>query len=186
MKKLFIMFLFWFTTNARIEIITHRECDFVLTKLFDFCNVDNYYLPIIHYRDPRDTVMIQALDKKKSQESMFFLDEIIMNTIFNINATYERFIPYDNQKKFIIKFEDIYKNGNLNIENIKKIGQIMKIDFDTRILETFDYCIDYQCPFVQKTIGRWKTFFTKEHKQLFKKVAGQLLINMGYEKDFNW
>ena len=35
-------------------------------------------------------------------------------------------------------------------------------------------------------IGGWKTFFTEEHKKEFKKVAGQILIDLGYEQDFNW
>jgi sulfotransferase 6B1 len=34
--------------------------------------------------------------------------------------------------------------------------------------------------------GEWKKQFTPEHKQLFKEVAGDLLIRLGYEKDSNW
>lgn len=34
--------------------------------------------------------------------------------------------------------------------------------------------------------GGWKKHFTSDQKKLFKKVAGQLLIDLGYEKDFNW
>ena len=35
-------------------------------------------------------------------------------------------------------------------------------------------------------IGAWKTEFTENHKKLFKEIAGQLLIDLGYEKDYNW
>lgn len=35
-------------------------------------------------------------------------------------------------------------------------------------------------------IGTWKEYFTEEHKQAFKNTAGQLLIDLGYEKDMNW
>jgi len=35
-------------------------------------------------------------------------------------------------------------------------------------------------------IGSWKSCFTEEHKRLFKEVAGQLLIDLGYEADMNW
>ncbi len=35
-------------------------------------------------------------------------------------------------------------------------------------------------------IGSWKQHFNEDHKQMFKKVAGQLLIDLGYEKDFDW
>ena len=34
--------------------------------------------------------------------------------------------------------------------------------------------------------GEWKKYFKEEHKSLFKEVAGDLLIRLGYEKDNNW
>ena len=34
--------------------------------------------------------------------------------------------------------------------------------------------------------GEWKKHFTGEHKKLFKDVAGDLLVKLGYEKDNNW
>ncbi len=34
--------------------------------------------------------------------------------------------------------------------------------------------------------GEWKKHFTDEHKAIFKEVAGDLLVKLGYEKDNNW
>jgi hypothetical protein len=34
--------------------------------------------------------------------------------------------------------------------------------------------------------GDWKNHFTEQHKQAFKETAGQLLIDLEYEKDNNW
>ena len=34
--------------------------------------------------------------------------------------------------------------------------------------------------------GDWQNHFNNRHKNLFKKHAGQLLIDLGYEKDNNW
>ena len=34
--------------------------------------------------------------------------------------------------------------------------------------------------------GEWKQHFTKKHKELFKEVAGDLLIQLGYEADLDW
>jgi hypothetical protein len=34
--------------------------------------------------------------------------------------------------------------------------------------------------------GGWKDHFTEEHKKLFKDVAGDLLVKLGYEKNNNW
>ena len=35
-------------------------------------------------------------------------------------------------------------------------------------------------------VGDWQRHFTEEHKALFKEMAGDLLIRLGYEKDDNW
>ena len=35
-------------------------------------------------------------------------------------------------------------------------------------------------------IGGWKEVFTPAHKAQFKQVAGQLLVDLGYEKDLDW
>lgn len=34
--------------------------------------------------------------------------------------------------------------------------------------------------------GEWAKYFSAEHKALFKKIGGQSLIRLGYEKDMNW
>lgn len=34
--------------------------------------------------------------------------------------------------------------------------------------------------------GGWKDHFTEEHKQLFKEVAGDLLVRLGYEQGYDW
>jgi hypothetical protein len=35
-------------------------------------------------------------------------------------------------------------------------------------------------------IGSWREHFTSLHKETFKDVAGQLLIDLGYERDLDW
>ncbi len=32
----------------------------------------------------------------------------------------------------------------------------------------------------------WKEIFTEENKVLFKKYFGKLLVDLGYEKNYNW
>jgi len=34
--------------------------------------------------------------------------------------------------------------------------------------------------------GEWKQHFTEEHKEIFKDVAGELLVKLGYESDYDW
>jgi hypothetical protein len=35
-------------------------------------------------------------------------------------------------------------------------------------------------------IGSWRTHFNNRHKEAFKRVAGDLLIELGYEQNLNW
>jgi hypothetical protein len=34
--------------------------------------------------------------------------------------------------------------------------------------------------------GDWKNHFTERDKRIFKKEAGELLIELGYERDLDW
>jgi hypothetical protein len=34
--------------------------------------------------------------------------------------------------------------------------------------------------------GGWKTYFTDEHKKLFKDIAGDLIVRLGYENNNDW
>ncbi len=44
-----------------------------------------------------------------------------------------------------------------------------------------------QSAFVRKGItGDWQNYFTPAHKERFKAVAGQFLVEIGYEKDLDW
>lgn len=40
--------------------------------------------------------------------------------------------------------------------------------------------------FRKGTTGQWKSEFNLENKTIFKSVAGELLIELGYEKDMDW
>ncbi|MGH2703243.1 MAG: sulfotransferase domain-containing protein, partial [Actinomycetota bacterium] len=35
-------------------------------------------------------------------------------------------------------------------------------------------------------IGDWRNHFNEDHKEAFKKMAGDTLIRLGYEHDLNW
>ena len=35
-------------------------------------------------------------------------------------------------------------------------------------------------------IGAWRYEFNAQQKALFKEIAGQLVVDLGYEKDLDW
>ena len=82
------------------------------------------------------------------------------------------------------------KGGGSDQEQINEIINIAKhIQVDISPQEAKD--IAHQLfgesnTFRSGQIGSWKKHFSETDKIAFKKIAGQLLIDLGYEKDFNW
>lgn len=75
----------------------------------------------------------------------------------------------------------------LQMEEITNIANFLELDLSQdRIDKIAEGLFGSSRTFRSGKIGSWRTHFTPEHKELFKKVAGQLLIDLGYEKDMNW
>ncbi len=72
-------------------------------------------------------------------------------------------------------------------EEIKKIIEFLEIDLnDAEITELATRLFGETHTFKEGQIDSWKKYYSNENKALFKQVAGQLLIDLGYEKDFDW
>jgi hypothetical protein len=106
----------------------------------------------------------------------------------------ERFSPYLdwlNQKEVLsIHFEDLIHhraetltrimNHFLDKVPLQTSGQLILASLESAINPT-------KSPtFRSGKTGEWQKHFNDEHKQIFKEVAGNLLIKLGYEKDSNW
>ena len=113
----------------------------------------------------------------------------------------ERFAPYlgwlDQPEVLTIHFEDLIN------DRVQTLNRIMD-HFLTRvplqslrlrsaqarqlILSSLESAINpTKSPtFRSGKTGEWKKHFLDEHKKIFKDVAGDLLIRLGYEKDINW
>ena len=48
-----------------------------------------------------------------------------------------------------------------------------------------DYVLDFKKQ-RKGVAGDWRNVFTKTDKHVFKETAGDLLVDLGYEKDLNW
>lgn len=91
-----------------------------------------------------------------------------------------------------VRFEDLIGplgGGSLQAQQtcIIKIAQHLGLSLSQ---ERLNYVIDNlfgnTATFREGQIGSWKKHFNKKHKRQFKDVAGQLLIDLGYEQNFNW
>lgn len=106
---------------------------------------------------------------------------------------YNSYLEWMNQKDVcVIKFENLIgKQGGgsqeLQTIEIKKILSYLNINLiEIEIQNLIQKIFGGTHTFREGKIGSWKNYFTQEHKQLFKKIAGDLLIKLDYEKDLNW
>ncbi|MEM6262746.1 MAG: sulfotransferase domain-containing protein [Bacteroidota bacterium] len=94
-----------------------------------------------------------------------------------------------------VKFEELVgarggSTDELRFETIRKIVNHLEIEMsDSEIKSRFSN--ESLNPSTTRTFNKgkmrqWEEKFTPEHKQAFKAVAGDLLIELGYEKDLNW
>lgn len=101
----------------------------------------------------------------------------------------------------MIKYEDLVgsKGGGddaLQAESVVDIANYLNIELTDAKLEWVlnkmylkkgaDIANDDNNVFTRSSTGNWKKFLKKEHRKAFKKAAGNLLIQLGYEKDNNW
>lgn len=106
----------------------------------------------------------------------------------------DRFAPYlgwlDRPSVMTIHFEDLINDRRASLNHI--IDHFLaRVPLHTPrdlILEGLESSINpKRSPtFRSGKTGEWKKHFTEEHKRIFKNVAGDLLIRLGYEKDQNW
>ena len=105
-----------------------------------------------------------------------------------------RFAPYlgwlDQPSVMTIHFEDLIKDRAATLNRIidRFLTRVPLAAPRELILHSLESSINPQRSptFRSGKTGEWKKYFTEEHKKIFKEVAGDLLIQLGYEKDQNW
>ena len=90
-----------------------------------------------------------------------------------------------------IRFEDLINNRdatlNAMLDEVEKTGY----EIPTPREKAIDVLVDAIQPSKSHTFrsgktGGWRQYFTDEHKKVFKDVAGDLLITLGYEDNNDW
>lgn len=113
----------------------------------------------------------------------------------------DRFAPYtgwlDQPEVLTIHFEDLIQD---RVQTLNRIMDhlLARVPLQTLrlrsararqlILDSLEASINpTKSPtFRSGKTGEWKKHFTEAHKRIFKEVAGDLLVKMGYEKDNDW
>lgn len=149
-------------------------------------------------RDPRDWVVSFAHWKKQNPQVWpqyigVKLEQVMTDIIEKNFAYFCSFLPFMEQPFiYTTRFEKLVgENGGGTLED-----QILEINAITKHLgivlngnKKMDICRNiygHTATFREGKIGSWKNAFSPEQKKRCKEIWGQLLIELGYEKDLNW
>ncbi len=112
----------------------------------------------------------------------------------DINACYSCYLKWATEYPdvYITSFEKLVgpKGGGSTTEQVQEIRNIMQflgeeiIDSDALIVANSLFGGTHT--FREGKIDSWKKHYSAENKALFKEIAGDLLIKLGYEKNNNW
>jgi hypothetical protein len=111
----------------------------------------------------------------------------------NIGKRFHNGVAWADYGSCIVRFESLIgpRGGGsreLQVEEIRKLSAHFGLDLGDKDVD----CIADQVfhpksqTFRKGLIGDWKNHFTPEHKAALKEVAGQLLIDLGYETTLDW
>lgn len=168
------------------------------------------FVPYFIFRDPRDVVVshvfyvtdmearhahhdyYQALPDFNARLNVSILGR--PDTGIEFPNIADRFAPYlgwlEKDAVLSIHFEELVNN---RISALNRILDhvLVRIPLPAPrkdILEALEFSINpRRSPtFRSGKTGEWKKYFTEEHKKIFKNVAGDLLIQLGYEKNQDW
>ena len=170
------------------------------------------FVPFFIYRDPRDVVVSHVFyiaemlpdhhHHKYYAEELHSFGERLMVSILGLPDAdvefpniAERFDLYtgwlDCPEVLPLHFEDFIHNQRDTLGKVfdhvaKRIPNLpIEREKSLDILE--DSINPKKSPtFRSGKTGEWKKYFTDEHKRVFKEVAGDLLIRLGYEDDGDW
>jgi len=73
------------------------------------------------------------------------------------------------------------------MKEMRKIAEALQLDLSDRELEkVYKMHFGKGWSFFKGKVGVWKEYFNDMHKALIKQEIGDLLIQLGYEKDLDW
>ncbi len=109
----------------------------------------------------------------------------------DIAARFEPYIGWLDQPAVLkIHFEDLVNDRSAALNRILDhfLARVPLAAPRETILAALEASINPQRSptFRSGKTGEWRKHFTPEHKRVFKEVAGDLLIKLGYEQDSDW
>ena len=167
----------------------------------------NYFI----YRDPRDLLVSQVFFATDMYEEhgmhnyykslpdigarlKVAITGIEQNGLrmVSVKQRYEGVFQWLEQKNVMcMRFEDLINNRDATLNAM--LAEVEKTGYQipTPREKALSVLVEAIQPkrshtFCSGKTGGWKTYFTDEHKKLFKDVAGDLVVRLGYEQSNDW
>ncbi|SDI13056.1 sulfotransferase domain-containing protein [Alteribacillus bidgolensis] len=167
---------------------------------------------IFLYRDPRDIVVSYAYFYMKlkntpphrffiennmnvKQRLLAFINGFKTDYVYrgDINSWYRNFIEWKYADHVLpITYESLVKSKQSQRKVLAEIIRYLEIENNPErinlLIKNMQENVDpiKSVTFRKGQSGNWKEEFDEKIKKHFKRVAGKLLIELGYEKDYNW
>ncbi|MFB5615351.1 MAG: hypothetical protein ACE5RI_09745 [Candidatus Nitrosomaritimum yanchengensis] len=149
-------------------------------------------LPLNNFKDFISTWIQDTSTLYSSKTSMGWYDKKILS-FKGIDDLYYKYLPWmHNTSFYTTTFEKLVGpqgggSHELQVQEIINIAEHLGYSItEERAIQITQTLFGDGITFRKGQIGAWKKHFMPEHKEIFKQVAGQLLIDLGYEKDLNW
>lgn len=110
----------------------------------------------------------------------------------SVKQRYEGVFQWLEQKNVMcLRFEDLINNRGATLMSMLDEVESTGYKIPTPREKALSILVDAIQPKKSHTFrsgktGGWKSHFTAEHKKLFKEVAGDLLVKLGYEENNDW
>ena len=173
------------TSSGRANYFIYRDPrDMLISQVFFATDMHEEHGMHAYYKslpdfDARLNVAITGIDK----------DGLKM---VSVKQRYEGVFQWLKQKNVMcICFEDLVnsRDATLNamLDEVEKTGYTIPTPREKALSVLVEAIQPKKShTFRSGKTGGWKQHFTEEHKKLFKDVAGDLLVRLGYEKNNNW
>ncbi len=157
-----------------------------------------------HYRPTR--LLVKVLQKRLGwfgeshyrtygSDNMYFVPSALKKFAADWKLTVEYLLRHKQQRPaqvLVVRYEDLKKN---QAGMLRRIFEFLEVPADDVVLQEVMAATDFKklkknsggdSFFRKGASGDWKNYFSDKDKSLFKKIAGELLIELQYAEDLNW
>jgi sulfotransferase 6B1 len=147
-----------------------------------------------HWLHRRFTETLHTPDERLMATITGFSDDEISNGQESIGQRFEQYLGWlTNPNLLVCHFEALVGpsgGGSLeeSMEAVRAVAEHLERPLSKEESERVAQRSWSQgaATFRKGQIGDWRNHFNEDHKEVFKQVAGDVLIRLGYEHDLNW